>query len=251
MRAERKFAVWTVDERGRSDVRALSPMIEGREAGEIDCSVPLLDPDRDTRMRTGPGSELVSLIDIDCGEIGGVAAGGCDALLDRFDAIGRLVTDQRLGGNADIATAPRDHVTHSRVQNFDRHGLLLGRFSPDLLFPLDVARVLRLTLKDDIAPGEIICRCLAACPDDAGILAAIGDRNLQRNMDPAQRDPGLARFGVEKTAQQLDKFVASEVFDLVGMDREHAMFLAQPHCRRNDKIAQDQRFSSSSSASYL
>lgn len=86
--------------------------------------------------------------------------------------------------------------------------------------------MLLFALEDDVAAREIVGRILAALPKDASVLAAIGDRYLERNLDAPQRNAGLAGSRIEQAAQQPDELVAREVFDFVGMDREHTSLLS-------------------------
>lgn len=173
---ERKFAIGAVDEDGCRNVGVLGPLVEGRESGEFDRGMLLLDPDGDTWMGAGPGGKLVAFIDVNRGEFGGIAAGGRNALRDRLDAIGGLIADEGLGGDADIAAATGEHALNSVIEDLDGDCLRLGGLGPDLLFPLGVARILCLALEDDVAPGEVIGRTLATRPMDAGVLSSGGNR---------------------------------------------------------------------------
>ncbi|MBZ9798769.1 hypothetical protein [Mesorhizobium sp. ES1-4] len=192
-------------------------------------------------MGTGPGGERVAFVDADRCKLGWIAAGGLDTPFDRRDAVARLGADQRLGGDADIGAATREHAFNRVVEDLDLSRLGLCRLGPDLLFPLSVAVILRLALEDDIAAGEIISRCFPAFPLDGRVLAAVGNCDLERHIDIAEWYAGLAGFGIEEDTQQLDQLVAVEVFDVIRFDSEHAPFLTRPRRGRNDCLYTDRK----------
>lgn len=172
-------------------------------------------------MRTSPSGELVAFIDTDRGELGGIATRSPDALFDRLDAVARLATDERFGGDADICAATRQNAFDRLVENLGRDHFGLGGLGPDLFFPLGVTVVIRLTLEDDVATGEKIGRRLAALPLDSRVLTAVCDRDLKRHVNIAKRYAGLAGLRVEEDAQQLDELIAGEVFEIVGLNGKH------------------------------
>jgi hypothetical protein len=78
-------------------------------------------------------------------------------------------------------------------------------------------------LKDAETAREIERGCSAISPLDPTILAAIGYRNLQRNMRCAKRDLRKTAFSQQKQMHQPNKLLAVQLFDLLRVRLEYQL----------------------------